>query len=377
MNLNKCILTKNECYIKRRTIKIKGIMWHSTGANNPKLSRYVQPDDGKLGDNPYNNDWNQYRPGGRQVCVHAFIGKLKDGSVATYQTLPWDCRGWHGGKSAANNEYIGFEICEDGLYDKNYFNAVYKEAVELTAYLCKKFNLDPMGKNVIICHQDGYKLGIASNHSDVYHWFNKHGKTMADVRRDVVKAMGNTQTPSKPSTNQLYRVRKTWKDAKSQIGAYASLENAKAACKVGYSVFDWNGKAVYSNQNKPAQKPSNNNIKVDGSWGIECTKATQRFLKTEVDGIVSHQPLSNKKYLPNAYTGSWKFMDDSKDYKGGSAMVKELQEYIGASVDGYFGKESVKALQRFLNSKGYKFNVDGIMGEKTVTAWQKYLNAHN
>lgn len=42
-----------------------------------------------------------------------------------------------------------------------------------------------------------------------------------------------------------YRVRKSWDDAKSQIGAYSILDNAKEACKDGYTVYDWNGKAVY------------------------------------------------------------------------------------------------------------------------------------
>ena len=95
---------------------------------------HVGPDDGLLGVNRYNNHWNQDKPGGRQVCVHAFIGKLKDGSIATYQTLPWNHRGWHAG-GKANDTHIGFEICEDGLTDAAYFNAVYKEAVELCVSL--------------------------------------------------------------------------------------------------------------------------------------------------------------------------------------------------------------------------------------------------
>lgn len=114
MNLHKLILTNNACYKAGRTITSKGIMVHSTGANNPNLKRYVGPDDGLLGKNQYNNHWNQDKPDGRQVCVHAFIGKLADGSIATYQTLPWNHRGWHAGGSA-NDTHIGFEICEDGL----------------------------------------------------------------------------------------------------------------------------------------------------------------------------------------------------------------------------------------------------------------------
>ncbi|MGE4284761.1 MAG: N-acetylmuramoyl-L-alanine amidase, partial [Clostridia bacterium] len=55
-------------------------------------------------------------------------------------------------------------------------------AVELCIYLCKQFNLTE--KN-IICHCEGHTLGIASNHSDVMHWFPKHGKSMDTFRADV------------------------------------------------------------------------------------------------------------------------------------------------------------------------------------------------
>ena len=47
---------------------------------------------------------------------------------------------------------------------------------------------------------------------------------------------------------QFYRVRKSWQNASSQIGAYSILANAKAAAdKAGsaYAVYDWNGKEVY------------------------------------------------------------------------------------------------------------------------------------
>lgn len=62
MNLHKLILTNNACYKAGRTIKPKGIMVHSTGANNPYMKRYVDPDDGLLGKNQYNNHWNQDSP---------------------------------------------------------------------------------------------------------------------------------------------------------------------------------------------------------------------------------------------------------------------------------------------------------------------------
>jgi len=190
MNLHKQIFTKNACYIAGRKINPTGIMVHSTGSNNPRISRYVGPDDGLLGPNLHNNHWNQQMDS--SVCVHAFIGLLGDGkTVATYQTLPWDHRAWHcgsGQKGSANNTHISFEICEGGLSDRDYFSAVYKEAAELCAMLCNMFAIDPLAKSGvrgIICHSEGRALGVASNHADVMHWFPRHGKTMDAFRTDV------------------------------------------------------------------------------------------------------------------------------------------------------------------------------------------------
>jgi len=212
MKLHKLILTNNACYKAGKTIVPKGIMVHSTGANNPYLKRYIGPDDGLLGVNKYNNHWNQDMPDGRQVSVHAFIGKLADGTIATYQTLPWNHRGWHAG-GIANNTHIGFEICEDGLTDASYFSAIYKEAVDLCVFLCKEFNLT---EKDIICHSEGYIKGIASNHSDVMHWFPKHFKSMDSFRENVKKAL----SPPLPSSNKkLYKV---------QVGAYSKKRNAEA-----------------------------------------------------------------------------------------------------------------------------------------------------
>lgn len=194
MRLRKQILTKNYCYTCAGVIKPKGIMVHSTGANNPRVSRYV-PGDDEIGRNTGGNHWDQTNAEWKakfgkvlNVCVHAFIGKFADGGIGTVQTLPWTMRAWHCG-GVGNNTHIGFEICEDGLTDSAYFKSVYQEAVELTAMLCQEYNLDPMADGVIICHQDGYRRGIASNHADVLNWFPKHGKTMDDFRSDVFKVM--------------------------------------------------------------------------------------------------------------------------------------------------------------------------------------------
>lgn len=215
MNLCKLILTNNACFKAGKTIIPKGIMVHSTGANNTWLKRYVGPDNGLLGKNQYNNHWNQDKPGGRQVCVHAFIGKLADGTIATYQTLPWNHRGWHAG-GTANNTHIGFEICEDGLSDSTYFNKVYREAVELCVFLCREFGLT---EKDIICHSEGYKQGIASNHGDVLHWFPKHGKSMDTFRADVKSGLSFAASVETTAPKKYYRV---------QLGSFSVKANADA-----------------------------------------------------------------------------------------------------------------------------------------------------
>ena len=210
MKLYQQFLTRNACYITGKVFKPIGVMIHSTGAENPNASRYV-PGDEVIGLNTKGTHWDVYHPGGRdigrhtyvnrdgdytcdkcggrQVAVHAFIGKMADGSVAIVQTLPWTMRAWHAGKSKGNNQYIGFEICEDGLDDPEYFAAVYRAAVELTAYLCKLNGWDPLADGTVICHAEGYRRGVASNHGDVLHWFPRHGKTMDDFRADVAREL--------------------------------------------------------------------------------------------------------------------------------------------------------------------------------------------
>ena len=267
-----CMQTNSTCYKGTSTMTVKGVLWHSTGANNPNLKRYVQPSDNAadrdemiklLGKNSYGNDWNHIS---HQAGLNCWIGKLADGTVTTVQTMPWNYKPWgcgSGSKGSCNNGWIQFEICEDGLTDKDYFDKVYKEACEITAYLCDMFNINPKGTvNVngvqvptILCHADSHKLGLGSNHGDVNHWFPKHGKSMATAREDVAKLMGSAgsnvtpvvpETPAEPK--EMYRVRKTWEDSKSQVGAYTNLDNAKKACDkagAGYEVYNAKGIAIY------------------------------------------------------------------------------------------------------------------------------------
>ena len=194
MRLRQQYLTKNDCYREGRYIAVQGVMIHSTAANNTKASRYV-PGNDEIGRNTGGNHWDindaDYKKKfGKDLekCVHAIIGTFADGGIGTVQTLPWTMRGWHCG-GLANDSHIGIEICEDNLTDTSYFEAVYREAVEVTAMLCKEFGLDPLKDGVVLCHAEGRAAGIASNHGDVLHWWPKHGKSMHDFRADVARML--------------------------------------------------------------------------------------------------------------------------------------------------------------------------------------------
>ncbi len=184
MNLKQNYLTQSGCYKAGKRITVKGLMIHSVGCPQPKADVFMK-------------NWNR---ADANACVHAIIEP--DGDV--YQILPWNHRGWHCG-GGANNTHIGVEMTEpstirytgsanctetgDGENTKAHVLATYKYAVELFAFLCHQFGLDPMADGVVISHSEGCRRGIASNHGDVEHLWSKFGLTMEQFRKDIKVAM--------------------------------------------------------------------------------------------------------------------------------------------------------------------------------------------
>lgn len=231
----KCFMRQSSWYKGAGKTTIRGVLWHSTGANNPNLKRYVQPDDNAvdrarmlelLGVNKSGNDWNHIS---MEAGVHAWVGKLASGEVASVQVGDWDKKAWgcgSGKKGSCNNGWIQFEICEDNLSDPVYFEKVYREAVELTAYLCKLYNLDPQGTvtysgvrvPVILCHQDSYQLGLGSNHGDVLHWLPKYGKSMQTVRDDVSALLAGANTNKEEDDDMdVARFKELWGEMRKEL----------------------------------------------------------------------------------------------------------------------------------------------------------------
>lgn len=188
----------NLCYITAQKMIPKGIVVHSTGANNPNLKRYVDAPN-EVGINRYGNHWNVAKPGGRKVCVHAFIGYDKNKQVRVAELLPLDicCWGVGTGKKGSYNydpSYIQFEICEDDLSDKKYYEQVISLAAEYCAELCRIYGIST---DNIVGHCEAYRLGYGSNHSDPEHWMNKYGETMSDFRVRVLGLLDNGKEKDK------------------------------------------------------------------------------------------------------------------------------------------------------------------------------------
>lgn len=204
LKIAKCIMTENPCYKAGRRITPTGIVVHSTGANNDSIKRYVQPDDGVLGKNKYNNHWNQSHG---TKCVHAFIGRVEDGTVAIYQTLPWDYRAWgvgSGEKGSYNASHIQFEICEDNLTNADYYNEVFTLAARLCAYLCKEYGISV---NNVVGHYEAHDAGYGNNHGDPRNWQRKFGDSM-DAFRQRVSALLNGEEISVSTTVTRSTLRK-------------------------------------------------------------------------------------------------------------------------------------------------------------------------
>lgn len=178
------------------------------------------------------------------ASAHYFVGF--EGEI--WQSVPDEDVAWHCGansskhKECRNSNSIGIELCVRkrdtsrlGAEDKDWYfeDETVAAAVELTKYLMKKYGV-PASR--VIRHYD--VTGKICPNPYVY---NTTAHTWDEFKKKISGAAA-------PTTKKLYRVRKSWKDAASQLGAFEELENAKNACKEGYTVYDWDGKAVYSKQ---------------------------------------------------------------------------------------------------------------------------------
>ena len=291
LNIIKAYATRNLCYISAQKMVPGGIVVHSTGANNPYLKRYVDAPD-LVGVNHYKNHWNTPRPDGREVCVHAFIGYDIKGQISVAEILPLDICCWGVGKGNKgsynyNPAYIQFEICEDNLSDKNYYEKVFDVAVEYCARLCKDHNIKV---EKIVGHCEAYRQGFGSNHSDPEHWMKNFGEDMNDFRNHVSEILKTENCETTPIPQSEIDVQK---------GDLVSID-ADATYYNGKSVPAW----VKSQNWYVAAAPVGDRVVIDkneaGTNSI-CSPINKKYLtvfKKATIGVPNNAPTMQSNQCP-------------------------------------------------------------------------------
>ena len=181
-----------------------GILIHDTGCNNDMLKRYVQPSDNdpnkalwleRLGKG-WGTDWNHKSV---DAGLNYWIGRLQNGQVTTigaggtFNGTPssnadntctrraWGCASGSKGScngmkvydpntgKIVNGVWIQWEMCQDDKSDAQYYKDCIDECVALCIYLCKRYNINPLGtvKSVsgvtiptIVNHWESYLLKL-------------------------------------------------------------------------------------------------------------------------------------------------------------------------------------------------------------------------
>ena len=195
-------------------------------------------------------------------------------NICAWQNLPLTLSGWHAadGSGNGNRRTIAIECIMSSAYNDRDKKSE-DNCAKLAAALLKKYNLSI---DHLYTHTHWLNVRDGKSGSVDYlntarnpyktcplyilpHWSAFKAKVQAYMK-------SGTSVSTNPTTKQLYRVRKSWSDAKSQIGAFASLDNAKKACKSGYSVFDANGNVVYPTTAKKSVDAIAREV-IQGKWG--------------------------------------------------------------------------------------------------------------
>lgn len=188
-------------------------------------------------------------------------------------------RSWCSFSNANDQRAVTIECASDKTEPYAMNSKVYDSLIKLCTDICRR-----NGKKKLLWLGDRNKTLNYTPKSDemvltVHRWFANKScpgdwlyARLGDLAAKVTAALSTgTGASADKAASQLYRVRKTWADSKSQKGAFSVLANAKkcADSNKGYSVFDGNGKKVYP-ADAPDTKKSVDAIArevIRGDWG--------------------------------------------------------------------------------------------------------------
>lgn len=189
-------------------------------------------------------------PAGREASCNYGIGK--DGRVVLVVD---ECnRSWCSSSNANDQRAVTIECASDTTAPYAMTNAVYEKLVSLCVDICRR-----NGKTKLLWFGDKNKsLNYEPKSNEmvitVHRWFANKScpgdwlySRLGDLANRVTSQLGGSSSSQPSNSGTMYRVRKTWADAKSQVGAYTVLSNAKKkADETGLNVYDASGNCVYS-----------------------------------------------------------------------------------------------------------------------------------
>lgn len=307
------------------------------------------------------------------VIVHFYVDE-----VSAWQNVSFDYTTWHAadGNGPGNTKTISIEIIESDANTEEGRKAE-DNGARLAAYIL-----------------DMYGLGIDRLYQHAT-WYSKncpvcirpHWGEFADKVQGYLNDIQH-KTADTP-VDDIYRIRLSWDDPKSQIGAWRNYESAVRQCLESdddYKVFDSNGKIVFPepaelNANVPEGQPyrirtewtdaksqvgAYRNLDSAIAFCDDITDDTKTYYVFDGDGNIVHTKEAVKRNdvsCPTLKKGS------------GGYSVKVLQTLLNMNgfdcgeVDGDFGDKTTNAVNNFQTSKS--ITVDGIVGKDT---WTKLIN---
>jgi len=147
---------------------------------------------------------------------------------------------------------------------------------------------------------------------------------------------------------------------------YRNMGNVAYVIRPHYSNSD-SGNFTPDVSTDPKNNRDGGKLEIDGIGGWNTIIDLQHTLGTYEDGVISGQWLGNKDY-------HWGMYNVEYDSGTGSQLVEAIQSKVGAEVDGQWGPGTSRALQQWLVNKGYDIDVDGYFGRESVKALQCSLN---
>lgn len=295
-------------------------------------------------------------------------------------------RSWCSSSPSNDHRAITIEVASDTTYPYAVNAKAYASLINLVADICKRNGIKELKWKA-----DKSLIGqVDKQNMTVHRWFAATAcpgeylySRMGQIAQEVNKKLGIGTT----TTNQMYRIRKTWKDAASQIGAYTNFDNAKRACKDGYYVFDSKGNIVYPEQKQeatPAPAPTKKSVQEiaaevwAGKWGNgairkqrleaagynynEVQRAVEAYKKTPAPAPVKK---SNAEIAKEVWAGKWGNGTDRKkrleaagyNYAAVQAEVEKIIKGGKTTSNGYRVQITAGALNvRAGAGTGYRIN---------------------